>query len=176
MRELLGSLITLIFLSCAMPASAHSERHQTDLLAYLANHGFSAIPLTKLRSSHESVKVEINGVTGLFILDSGAGASVINNSSLAKFNLSNPAGPQQNATGAGGTFAINQYQVQSFAIESIRLPVTEVRSANLDGVVGALRAANNVEVDGVIGQDILTQFQGIIDVGGQRLFVRIPTR
>lgn len=165
--EICAALLALASGNATATAAADA-----DIAAYLAPLGYETIPLTKLRSRHESVMVEINGVTGLFILDSGAGASVIDQASLAKFNLDAALGEQVKAAGAGGNFAASRVMIGSFKIETISLAVETMAAGDLKHVVDGLYAANGVKIDGIIGQDILTNFGGIIDVGGQRLFVR----
>lgn len=173
-RLLVLTLVSLLVLPGCGGAAA--KPREPDLGAYLRGYGYQMVRLEKLPSRHESVLVEINGVTGLFVLDSGAGGSVVNRASAARFGLRPDAGPALRGTGAGGAFAVGSYRADTFKLGGIALPVERIAVADLAGVVAALRIANGSEIDGVIGQDILTRFGGIIDVGGQRLFLRKSPR
>lgn len=160
-------------LACVMAAPATGATQ--DLEAYLGQHGYSRVALSKLTSGHETLRVTINGVEGVFVLDSGAGASVVDNASLVKFALAPSTDQAEMATGAGGEIAVVRYPVQSLSVGDVALDLAEVRGMDLSGVVNALKSATGAEIDGVIGQDVLTRFSGVIDVRAQALFLRKPT-
>jgi hypothetical protein len=50
----------------------------------------------------------------------------------------------------------------------------QVYSTNLDSVVARLNAATGTEIDGVVGQDILSGFSGIINIGSSELYLKLP--
>lgn len=158
-----------------MPA-AQSAKAQ-DLADYLSQHGYSAIAMNKLATGHETVTVEINGVSGWFVLDSGAGATVIHSARLAKYELASTEAVNSSiGIGAGGQSSIMSHDIQSLRIDGAALNLPQVRSMDLSGVVEALTAATGTEIDGVIGQDVLTRYQGVIDVKAQQLFLRPEPR
>ena len=62
------------------------------------NNDYVKIPITKMASGHLHINATVNGVQGEFILDTGAGATVIDPKYMNKFNLKSE---QTNSTGAG---------------------------------------------------------------------------
>lgn len=137
----------------------------------LAN-GYRSVPLTKLRTDHEVVEVTLNGVSGTFVLDSGAGGSVVHVASSDKFGL-----PQEGntirGTGAGGQISLIDVPIQTLLLGDVPVPQNKIAVTDLSSVVNALQAAAGVTIDGVIGQDILTRDGGIIDVRAQRLYLQL---
>ncbi len=100
---------------------------------------------------------------------------MLDRAQAARFALGEPeAGSQRSGTGAGGAFTYVTYPVRSLALGDTALPLTTLRSGDLSHVVSAIRRATGETVDGVIGQDVLTRFNGVIDVGTQTLFLRTP--
>ncbi len=156
------------------PQSFRAEiRPNPELDAFLASQGYRPVTMQKLRTGHETLSVTINGVTGVFVLDSGASASVVHFSSREKFGLTETIGTARDATGAGGAVRMTPYSVSTLQVGDVLVPHNRVIVGDLTGVVAALRAASGAEIDGVIGQDILTRFRGVIDVGAQRLYLNV---
>lgn len=152
------------------PASALAQ----NLAGYLGQHGYVPIQMTKLSTGHETVTVTINGVEGQFVVDSGAGGTVIHSARLGKFSLQAPEGDGEVSSGAGGQTTVHRLPIQSFAIAGVTLDVEEVRTLDLTSVVDRLKSIAGADIDGVVGQDVLTRFSGVLDVGNQTLFLR-PT-
>lgn len=69
-------MITLLACVCTATVAAQTEP-ATGLHRYLVAQGYKAIALTKLGIGHLVMKASVNGVDGTFILDTGAGGTVI---------------------------------------------------------------------------------------------------
>ena len=163
--------IRLAVAAAAITIQGCSSTGPFSLQETLEAQGYVVIPLRKLPTGHEVVSVTINGSEGLFVLDSGAGASVVHSEYAASFGLTKPVGSGREGTGAGGAIRLNTFAVSAFALNGVPLPVSSVMVTNIGSVVSALKAAAGVDVKGVIGQDVLTKHSGIIDVRGQKLFL-----
>lgn len=99
-------VLIVIALAMVLPAPAPAAPPEPDEVGrFLASQGFTVLKLTKLSTGHEIIDVKINGQAGTFVLDSGAGATVVRHDRLAKFGLAAATGEQQGA-GAGGAIAI----------------------------------------------------------------------
>lgn len=159
----------------SMAAFAAGPASAQELSAYLSERGYFEIPLQKLSTGHETVQLVINGVEGRFILDSGAGGTVIHTGSLSKFSLAMPGDGGEVSSGAGGQFTWYPLPIASLEIGGRSLEVNEIRTLDLTSVVSRLQEAAGVDVDGVVGQDILTRFKGVLDVGTQTLFLQPVT-
>jgi Aspartyl protease len=168
----LHALIPTLTAACVLIAGC-TTTPPASLADVLRSQGYVAIALKKLPTGHETVVVSINGKDGLFVLDSGAGASVVHTDAAASFNLLESNGPAKQGTGAGGKIQLNTFAVASFAINKTALPVTAILVTNINHVVDSLKTAAGVDISGVIGQDVLTTYAGIIDVRGKTLYLKL---
>ena len=141
----------------------------------LEQQGFTAFKLTKLPTGHETVEATINGRSGIFVLDSGAGRTVVRHDRLAKFGLA-AADSAEEGAGAGGSIAITSHAVESFVLDKQVVPLKQVFGTNLDSGATRLKGATGVEIDGVIGQDVLSGYAGIINIGASELYLKLPPK
>ena len=169
----LTTAVSSIILSLGfMSLSPISHAGPVDTLEQLMiDAGYSKINLEKLKTGHETVQVSLNGQTGTFILDSGAGASVIHDAFAQKYGL-NLLSSEKTGTGAGGQLAVSQSVIDGLTIGEVELAWQTVHVMDLSHVVDAIARVNAIEADGIIGQDILTAFGGVIDIRGARLFLK----
>ena len=167
------NFIRLFFVAVAtMLLTACQTMPNPTLSDVLKAQGYVAVPLRKLSTGHESIAVTINGREGLFVLDSGAGASVVHTAFATSFDLNKAVGASTNGTGAGGQIQLQRFSVLTFSLSGTSLPLTSILVTNIKSVVDSLRNAAGVDVQGVIGQDILTKFSGVIDIRAQVLYIR----
>ncbi len=152
----------------------NAEAQASSLAAYLHTQDYQKIPLMKLDSGLETIDTSINGQSGLFIIDSGAGRSILHSAKTTKFHVkkADHTGAGSSA-GAGGAFSYQRFAIQSLVLGSVQLSKTYIDVADLSAVVNAAQQLNNADIDGVIGQDVLIQNAGIIDVAGQQLFLKV---
>lgn len=162
-----AALVFLVFGSILTSAPASAQ----DLNEYLGRYGYVRVPMTKLSTGHETVLVTINGVQGQFVVDSGAGGTVVHSGSLAKFSLTTPQGEGVASSGAGGPITVFRQPIKSFEINGLVLDIDEVNTLDLSAVAGRLKVAAGVDIDGVLGQDVLTRFKGVLEVSTQSLFL-----
>src|SRR6476469_603528 len=95
---------SLVFFLLLIVAANHAVAQSADSSAlgqFLTQRGYKSVPLQKYASGHLSTEVVINGVTGRFILDTGAGGTVVEEKRQSKFKMSS-APTSEKATGAGG--------------------------------------------------------------------------
>lgn len=172
MKLIIKASVILAFLLAAPTFAAPPEADAVR--AFFSDQGFTTFKLTKLPTGHEIIDVVINGQAGTFVLDSGASATVVRHDRLTKFGLATTTGEQQ-GSGAGGNIAITRHPIESFVLGGRAVPLKQVYGTNLDSVVAGLKAATGTEVDGVVGQDILSGFSGIINIGSSELYLKLPT-
>lgn len=133
---------------------------------------YERVQLEKTPSGHLQMDVSLNGVNGKFILDTGAGASVLEEKRKSAFSLE-ALKSKIMATGAGGggigmqvsagnTLQIGQLEIENFSIYLM----------SLDHVNKAFLTMKLEEIDGIIGSDILTAKRGVIDYTNLILYLR----
>lgn len=150
------------------PGEAGTVDHALCLL------GFAAFPLRPVAPGHHLVEARINGVSGNFVLDTGANVSVINEGDAEHFGISGDAaglagfGQMTPVAGAGSaTFA----QIDSFEIGTMEVRQDSMIVADLGQLLGSLSQVSGQNVAGLIGQDVLEEHRAIIDVARPMLYL-----
>ena len=140
---------------------------------WLVGQRYVAIPLQRLPSAHQLVRVAINGRPALFVLDSGAAGTVIDRNQLDHFGIGESV---RNGTGvgAGGSIRVSLHNVADFSIGGHKIPLGKIVSTDLTGVIAGFGKVPDGSISGVVGQDVLTRFGGVIDVKGNALYLKIP--
>ena len=143
---------------------------------FLTELGYEAIPITENISGHLLIEVSVNGMPGLFILDTGAGGTVVDSARAEALKLilqkeditftGAGAGGQglEVCPSSGNTIEIGKYIRKDFTIALMSLQhVSESLSS-----LGA-----NEEVTGVIGVDVLKPAKAIIDYNSMMLYLSL---
>jgi len=161
------SLLTLPFFGHAQGRSG-----SVDLSLCLSPSGYKAIPLNKLITGHLYLPVRMNDSTGTFILDTGAGATVLEARRQGKYGLTTSDSPHKAVGAGGGNMDLKAATADSFVMGDHEVPAMQVMLMDLDHVNAAFRQYGLPEVDGVIGADILTKGTAVIDYVNMVLYLR----
>lgn len=124
------------------------------------------------KTQHLLIKANINGVSGNFILDTGASNSCVGFESIELFNLK--AGRSKTkASGAGATGMFtklaknNTLKIGRWQTEDLHLIIFDMAHVN-----EALRQYKAKPVHGIIGADILLEGKAIIDYYNHCLYLQ----
>ncbi|HLV46570.1 MAG TPA: retropepsin-like aspartic protease [Flavobacterium sp.] len=138
----------------------------------LKDAGYKKVGFKYSKTNHLLVKARINGISGDFILDTGASATCVSKEAVAYFNLQS----EQSETKASGAGAVdmetalsenNELKLGYWKIKSFSLIVLDLSHVNQ-----ALTMQNVKPVHGIIGADVLLKGQAIIDYGQKKLYLR----
>ncbi|WP_166926428.1 retropepsin-like aspartic protease [Flavobacterium poyangense] len=134
-----------------------------ELQKVLKKAKYKKIKFKITKTQHLSIKAKINGVSGSFILDTGASNSCIGFESIEYFELSAKKSKTK-ASGAGGTgmetqlSSHNRLQLGNWKDNDFSLVIFDLSHVN-----EALRAYKTKPVHGIIGADVLLKGKAIID-------------
>ena len=171
---LLGVLSTGLLTSCSFNKEKKDEAvasQDVGIEQCLMNTGYSKIKMTKVTSGHLVVEGELNGTMGRFILDTGSGVTLIENKKTDKFGLTTENTNKKGA-GAGGTnLQMQKSTGNKFVFGDLALDDFEILIMNIDHVNQAFKSLGLEEVDGIIGADLLTSRNGIIDYSNMFLYL-----
>ena len=119
------------------------------------------------------LNLSINNKHGEFILDSGAGSSMVNENSMSKFGLSkNSIVDSRQSSGAGGAFTFQTLEIDSFEINSKPYDIATINALDLSAVIKEVKEHSQVDAHGVIGQDLLKKYGSIISFYDNRLYLK----
>ena len=141
------------------------------LKRFLKSKGYVSIPLTLTATNHFEVAAKINGISGRFILDTGASNTCIGVDKIDKFELSTKS-TDIKAAGAGASemdaliSTNNAIIIGGWEKKRQRIVLIDLSHVNY-----ALENHDASPVDGIIGADILKKGKAIIDYNRKRLFL-----
>lgn len=125
-----------------------------------------------IASNHFKIISKINGVKGVFILDTGASSTFIDISLKDKFKLKSKTSLIE-ASGAGPNKLTTQLSKNnSIKIGSWRSEKFQILLIDLSNVNNAFASIKAQAVDGIIGADILKIGNGILDYEKRYLYLK----
>lgn len=143
-----------------------------NLKKVLKHKGYSKIPLIISDTNHLEINASINGVSGRFILDTGASNTCVGVDKAGYFKLVSKDSKIK-AAGAGATdmetliSTKNKIEIGSWKKEKQKIVVFDLVHVN-----EALKEHKALPVDGIIGADILIKCKAVIDYASGNLFLK----
>jgi len=142
------------------------------LQEFLLEKGYTKIKLHLTKTNHFEIKATINGVKGVFIVDTGASSSCVGFDAIETFKLI-AKDSEIKAAGAGATNMITQIsKMNRLKIGKWKKEKVALILFNLTHVNKALINHNATPVDGIIGADILKGSKAIIDYEKKYLYLK----
>ena len=168
------SIIAILLI--IFPKIMFSQTQDTDtnmtLRDFLINKEYIPIQLGIYATGHLYANIVMNNVKGKFILDSGAGATVMDEKRTEKYNLK-ATDSDDKATGAGGSDIETKISINNkLSIGNYQLDNYTIILMNLDHVNNAFKQLGLEGVEGVIGSDILSSGKAIIDYTNLILYLK----
>ncbi|MEZ4798159.1 MAG: retropepsin-like aspartic protease [Flavobacteriaceae bacterium] len=140
---------------------------------FLLKQGYTKIKLHLTKTNHFEIIAKINGVKGLFILDTGASNSCVDFDTATLFKLK----VEESNIKAAGAGAIDMKTQTSeknkFTIGKWKDSKSVIVLFSLTHVNSALTAHNSKPVHGIIGADILKKGKAIIDYEKKYLYLKL---
>ncbi len=151
------------------------DNNLTRINKTLVEAGYISVPLRQNITGQLIVSAAINGMEGAYILDTGAGTTVIDSTRAGYLNVHfNDEETVQTGGGVGGhgienvPSYNNKIRMSDFVVEDLTVAVMSLETAWASlASVGA-----NDELFGIIGFDILKAGKAIIDYGSMTLYLK----
>lgn len=144
-----------------------------SLHEFLTLKNYTRVKLHLTKTNHFEIKAAINGVKGVFILDTGASNSCVGFEAIENFKLN----AQDSIIKAAGAGAIDMdtkmSQKNKVKIGKWKKNKVALVLFNLTHVNTALVNHNSKPVDGIIGADILKKAKAIIDYEKKYLYLKL---
>ena len=149
------------------------DPNNAPLEDFLLEKGYTKVKLKLTKTNHFEIKATINGVKGLFILDTGASNSCVGFEAIDTFKLK-AKDSEIKAAGAGATDMITQVSKKNkLKIGKWKKDKVPLILFNLTHVNTALLNYNSKPVDGIIGADILKKAKAIIDYETKYVYLKL---
>ena len=140
---------------------------------FLKSQGYTSVNLKKTSTNHYQIKVSINNIEGIFILDTGASNTCADLNQLEKFNLISEKSEikASSATDLMEETKIskkNKLQIGKWINKSASLVLFDLNHIN-----NALNEREIQKVEGIVGADTLKKGKAIIDYEKNRLYLKL---
>lgn len=143
-----------------------------SLKKFLKGKNYTQVPLDLTATDHFEIIAKINGITGRFILDTGASNTCVGLDKIEYFELVSKISKIK-AAGAGATnmetqiSTKNSIEIGQWTQEKLKLVLFDLVHVN-----DALISHNALPVDGVIGADVLKKGKAIIDYDKKCVYLK----
>jgi predicted aspartyl protease len=141
-----------------------------DLGTYLESITYIAVPISRAPSGHLLIDATVNGIEARFILDTGAGFTTFEITKNEKFNLALTVSDSR-ATGIGGDVELSKAKVANLTIADFVMNDINAGFIDLRHVISTF-AMMGIDIDGVIGADVLSRGEAILDYTNLTLYLR----
>lgn len=143
-----------------------------SLKKFLKAKKYLRIPLTLSATSHLELSVQINGVSGRFILDTGASNTCVAMNRAEFFRLSSESS-EVKAAGAGAMNMETMIAMNNkIRIGEWKKKKQQVVLFDMVHVNDALILHDSPAVDGIVGADLLRKAKAVIDYTAPCLYLR----
>ncbi|WP_396590682.1 TIGR02281 family clan AA aspartic protease [Allomuricauda sp. R78024] len=143
-----------------------------SLKKFLSSKSYVRIPLVLTETNHFEIVAKINGVSGRFILDTGASNTCVGMDKIDFFKMISEVSDIK-AAGAGAT------EMETLVSSKNKIRIGDWKKGkqkivlfDLVHVNEALTSHNSLPVDGIIGGDVLKKGKAVIDYDKKCLFLK----
>lgn len=150
----------------------NSSAPTAGLAAGLKAGGYTEIPV-KTAGSHLYVPVSLGSRSGYMVIDTGARHTLIDEKAIEGLSYPRFGTRLAFADVGGNAEAVSRLKVHDLRIGSFPIPTQEVALGDLSVMRSHARSVGVGSFFGILGQEILAYYVGIIDCGQLRLFLRL---
>ena len=130
-----------------------------------------SIKCNSLKSKHLYCKIELNNVTGFFLIDSGASNSCIDLKKQDKFKLKKFK-KSYSASGAGNEkFDAYKTKKGKFSYNKKVIDKLNFLLIDMGPINAALNKTDNTSIDGIIGVDFLLRNNAVLNFEKMKLYI-----
>ena len=143
-----------------------------SLKKFLTSKGYIRIPLVFTETNHFEIVAKINGISGKFILDTGASNTCVGMDKIEFFKMVSET-TDIKAAGAGATemetliSSKNKIQLGDWKKGKLKIVLFDLVHVNQ-----ALVSHKALPVDGIIGADVLKKGKAVIDYNKKCLYLK----
>ena len=141
------------------------------LKKFLTKKGYHSIQLQTIPSGHHIIYAKLNKKKGTFILDTGASNTCVDASQTQYFKMKTKE-TEHKATGAGSDeIDIDLSKKNTIKIGDWKMKKMQIVVMDLGHINEAL-SMFGIQIDGIVGSDVLHEGKGIIQYEKELLFLK----
>ena len=143
-----------------------------SLAEFLLRNNYHQVSLNKLATGHQVIEASINEVPGIFILDTGASVTVVDEKSIELFRLNVVVEDAKGAGAGGGGLTVYSSSDNKISINEFQIFPFKIAAMSFEHVYAGLREQGVSEtIHGVIGVDLMEEAKAVIDYAGKHLYL-----
>jgi len=143
-----------------------------SLAEFLFRKNYQQVSLIKLATGHMLIEASINDVPGVFILDTGASTTVVDEKNIKLFGLKVVMEGIKGAGAGGGGLTVYSSSDNKLSINEYHISPFKLAAMNFEHVNTGLQDHGVSEIiHGVLGADLLEEANAIIDCSGMHLYL-----
>ena len=168
MKRLVLILGISLIIGCGKNTDTMQMAHPTSVAdSCMSKQGYEELNLFITPTGHITTSILVNGKPCLFMIDTGAGATVIDRTKQDRFGLklthsSDYAAGIGSVSALAGTEAMMTINGQQIKVDSLYL-------MDISFVNAELKKNQGRKVDGLLGADFLKKHHAIIDYGRKKI-------
>ncbi len=144
-----------------------------SLSTLLKHKGYVRVPIKKAASGHYICKAVLNGVSGDFIVDTGASHTCVACDKEAHFKLNANKAEQQAASASSVEMETRHSENNALEVGAWEGRELEIILFDMASVNSALAKLGVKAVDGILGADILRATKAVLDYNRNGLYLKI---
>jgi len=159
-----------------MEVNKENILEKDSLAEFLFQKNYQQVSLIKLATGHLLIEASINDTPGVFILDTGASTTVIDEKNIELFRLSVIMEDVKGAGAGGGGLTVYGSTDNKLSINEFHISPFKVAAMNFEHVNTGLQDHGvNEIIHGVLGADLLEEAKAIIDCSGRHLYLMMKS-
>ena len=139
---------------------------------FLKRKGYSSVKLIFLETKHYLIEAKVNGVSGRFILDTGASNSCICTSLENNFNIISKETIEKASSATSEIINTKISKNNTIQIGNWKNTINLI-TFDMSHINHALNEKKINSVSGIIGADILKKSKAILDYKSNKLFLKL---
>lgn len=144
-----------------------------SLSTLLKHKGYVRVPLKKTASGHYICTVVLNGVSGNFIVDTGASHTCVAWDKEVYFKLNANKAEQQAASASSTNMETRHSEDNVLEVGRWKGQKLEIILFDMTSVNSALEQLGVNTVDGILGADVLAATKAVLDYSRNGLYLKI---
>lgn len=172
MKRLVLILGISLIIGCGGNTDTTQTAHPTSAAdSCMSKQGYEELNLFITPTGHITTSILVNGKPCLFMIDTGAGATVIDRTKQDRFGLKTSC-TSDYAAGIGSVSALVGTEA-TMTINGQTIKVDSLYLMDISFVNAELRKNQGRKVDGLLGSDFLKKHHAIIDYERKKLYLKL---
>lgn len=148
-------------------------QNHANISDFLSQQGYADIELRPTPVGHLELDVSVDGHPARMLVDTGAGATVIDRAAAQRWVVEGTATEQRAFAGCQGDIGtIDDATVGALELGGVELTDVAVKLMDLAQINDALERAESHRIDGILGADVMVSREAVIEYAGRRLHLR----